>query len=1047
MSKIIKLLFSPKWAVLALFSFAVAMATATFIENDFGTQTAFTVIYNARWFEMIMIFLGISFVGNIFKYRLFRKEKWGVLLFHIAFIIILLGAGITRYMAYEGIMRIREGAKTDVIVSDKNFVQAQITDAKGKSITIHQEKYFASIQNNSFSISSSELSQRVSLKFKEFITDAVPQVVDTEEEGEPLLQLVISAGNGRESIYLKKGEIQKLGDHGHELAFENPASKELNILQEDGVLKLHPKQPVTFFEMQTQNAGNLVVDSLQPLRERILYRSGDYSFVIMSYHENAAIKMVSQAEKEKDNDELKDDVLILEASVGDTSKDINLLYRHGFLPVTNELEIDGFQFQIGYGAIALTTPFQIQLNDFQLERYPGSTSPSSYASEVTVIDGATEMPYRIFMNNVLDYRGYRFFQASYDTDEKGTVLSVNHDRAGTLITYLGYLLMSIGMFWTLFGSTSRFGIIRKKLKKLNSKTLLLLFLLISTSFAANAQQVDKKIDSLVKTQVTDQEHAAKFGRILVQDLDGRIKPINTLASEFLRKISRKTTFSYLDTQLDANQTFLALHGNPRLWTEVPLIKIDRDKGGNMYDSIPEHANGLVAFNDFLDLQQGYLLESKVEEANTKKPAERSEFDKEMLKVDERFNILFNIFTGNYLKIFPKRDDASKTWYAHVHDFQDFTPEDGNFARGIIPQYFSEVEKAKASNDWTYAEDKLAYIQKFQEVLAKDIVPSKQLIEAELWYNDLNLYFRLFIAYFILGGGLLILAVARIFSKSKVVTFVFNAFVFLIFLSFLLHTGNLILRWYVAQHAPWSNGYEMITFAAWSLMLIGLIFHKKSDFVVALATLFTGTLLFVSYLEWLSPEITNLMPVLKSYWLKIHVATIISSYAPLALSALLGLMALILTIIKNHTNRKVIDIKIKELTYINELSMTIGLFILSIGTFLGGVWANESWGRYWAWDPKETWALISIIIYASVLHFHLIPALRGKFILNVASIFAFYSIMMTSFGVNYYLTGLHSYATGDPVPIPKFVYVVTAIVLLISVVAYNKHSKFKVIKKE
>ncbi len=1042
MNRLKNILFSPKLAVLALFVFAIAMACATFIENDFGTQTAFSVVYNAWWFELVMVVLGLSFLGNIFKYKLFRKEKWGVLLFHIAFIIILIGAGITRYTAYEGIMRIREDTTSNTIISDRNFIQSTITDENGKNVSIEKEKYFSPIKNNNFSINSNELSKPVTIKFKEFITDASPDIVDTNEDGESIIQLVISAGSGRESIYLKRGEIEKLGNHGHELAFDNESSKELNIIEKNGVLMLKPMQPVSFFEMQTENAGNLTIDSLQALKERILYRSGDYSFVIMSYHDNAQIKMVSQAEKKKDNDELKDDVLILEVSVGNNTKDIALLYRQGFLPVSKEFNIDEYSFVMSYGAIPLITPFKLKLNDFQLERYPGSTSPSSYASEVSIIDGNKEIPYRIFMNNVLDYDGYRFFQASYDTDEKGTVLSINHDRTGTLITYIGYFLMSLGMFWTLFGTKSRFGIIRNKLEKLNSKTVIFIAFLILNSFSIISQNVNKEIDSLLSTQLINKEHASKFGRLLVQDLDGRIKPINTLSSEFLRKISRKNYFKYNTTKLDVNQVFIALHANPRLWTSIPIIKIDRNKGGKLYDSIPIHLNDLVAFNDFIDPQNGYLLEISVEKANTKKPSERSEFDKEILKVDERFNILFNIFSGNYMKIFPKRNDETKTWYSHVHDFMDFPEEDAAFAKGILPQYFSEIEKAKKSDDWTFAEDKIAYIQKYQEVLAEDIIPSKQLIEAELWYNNLNLYFWLFQIYFSLGVVLLMIAVAKIFSNKKIIRIAFNGLVLLIFFSFLIHTGNLILRWYVAQHAPWSNGYEMITFAAWSLMLIGLVFYKKSDFVVALSTLFTGTLLFVSYLDWISPEITNLMPVLKSYWLKIHVATIISSYAPLALSALLGLMALVLMIIKNDKNYKVIDVKIKELTYINELSMTIGLFVLSIGTFLGGVWANESWGRYWAWDPKETWALISIIIYAAILHFHLIPALRGKFILNVASTFAFYSIMMTSFGVNYYLTGLHSYATGDPVPIPKFVYVITAILLLLSIMAYYKNKRNK-----
>ena len=253
--------------------------------------------------------------------------------------------------------------------------------------------------------------------------------------------------------------------------------------------------------------------------------------------------------------------------------------------------------------------------------------------------------------------------------------------------------------------------------------------------------------------------------------------------------------------------------------------------------------------------------------------------------------------------------------------------------------------------------------------------------------------------------------------------------------FLLHSFNLILRWYIAGHPPWSNGYEMIVFVSWGLMLFGLIFFRNSDFTLPLASIFAGTLLFVSYLDWLSPEITNLMPVLKSYWLKIHVATIISSYAPLALSALLGLMAQVMIIFRNKSNYKLLNLKIKELSYINEMSMTLGLFILSIGTFLGGIWANESWGRYWAWDPKETWALISIIVYAIVLHMRLIPKLNNDLVVNTASTFAFFSIVMTSFGVNYYLTGLHSYATGDPVPIPNFVYVCVAVLLFIAMLSF------------
>lgn len=235
---------------------------------------------------------------------------------------------------------------------------------------------------------------------------------------------------------------------------------------------------------------------------------------------------------------------------------------------------------------------------------------------------------------------------------------------------------------------------------------------------------------------------------------------------------------------------------------------------------------------------------------------------------------------------------------------------------------------------------------------------------------------------------------------------------------------------------------MLVFVAWGVLLFGLLFSNKSKFTLPLGLLFSGTLLFVGFLDWLNPEITNLMPVLNSYWLKIHVAIIVSSYAPLALAAIIALLSLMLTIFKPNNPGKQWWNSIRELRMVNEMSITIGLFLLAVGTFLGGVWANESWGRYWAWDPKETWALISVIVYAFVLHLRLIPKFKNGLVFNLASLWAFSSIIMTSFGVNYYLSGLHSYAAGDPVPVPMWVYWVVAVLLTISVFAVFKYKNLK-----
>nr|WP_299072996.1 cytochrome c biogenesis protein CcsA [uncultured Allomuricauda sp.] len=1033
---------SPVLALVLLLVFAIAMGTATFIENDFGTATAWIKVYDSTWFELVMLGLGLCFAANIYKYKLWRKEKWAILLFHIAFIIILIGAGITRYNSYGGIMRIREGASSNTIISDKNYLQVHLSSGR-KTKHLERELYFSPLTDNNFSIQANLESIPITISHKQFVADAIPEIVDDPENGVPLLQMVVTSGNGRETLFLKKGEIEEIGSHKHKIGFEAEGEDVINLIENDGQFQMLTPHQLDFFIMADQTAGIIKGDTLQPMTLRTLYRSGDLSFVPLSFHESGKIDIVSSAEKPKDNDKVKDDALVLNVGVDNEIEEVTLLYRDGFLPTTHEVMVNGTNVSLSYGAKPLETPFSVQLNDFQLERYPGSESPSAYASEVTVLDGDTEMPFRIFMNNVLDYGGFRFYQASYDTDEKGTVLSVNHDVLGTNVTYAGYFLMMIGMFFTLFGKSSHFMAINKKLKKLKTKkgvTALFLIGMMSINLQAQQKNDTISISELVAHQVIEKQHAALFGRLMVQDLDGRIKPINTLASEFLRKVSRKPYFKFKsdgeEVRLDANQVFLAMHVSPGAWQQIPIIKIDKKKGGSFFEALKITDEGLIAFDDLINPSGDYVLTKVAEEANAKKPAEHNEFDKEVLKVDERFNILFNIFSGNYLKIYPNSLDEKDTWYSYTHHFKDFPAEDARFVQTITPYYFNDL----AAKKWATATEKLSYIHTYQSTLGKDIIPNDQRVEAELWYNEMNLNFWLFQVFFTLGFVLLVLALAKIFVQKRFMDVLWNVLVILSLISFLVFTGNILLRWYVAQHAPWSNGYEMLVFVAWVLMLCGLMTFRKSDFSLPLATLFTGSLLFVSYLDWLSPEITNLMPVLKSFWLKVHVATIVSSYAPLALSAVLGFMVLILMIIETKKSKEAIAIRIKELTYINEISMTIGLFVLAVGTFLGGIWANESWGRYWAWDPKETWALISIIVYAVVLHLRFVPALKSRYVLNVASVFAFGSIIMTSFGVNYYLSGLHSYAAGDPVPVPKFVYVLIVIVVITSILAYLKQRK-------
>lgn len=274
---------------------------------------------------------------------------------------------------------------------------------------------------------------------------------------------------------------------------------------------------------------------------------------------------------------------------------------------------------------------------------------------------------------------------------------------------------------------------------------------------------------------------------------------------------------------------------------------------------------------------------------------------------------------------------------------------------------------------------------------------------------------------------------KLFSRLKTPMYI------VAFAPFILHTLALAARWYVSGRAPWSNGYESLIYIGWTSALSGLIFSKKEWGALAATNILSSTLMLIAMLSYLNPEITPLVPVLKSYWLTIHVSLEAGSYGFLMLGAIIGMIILSLVIVQTNKNYDWVQKKIDRLHAISELTMTGGLYMLSIGTYLGGVWANESWGRYWGWDAKETWALVSILVYAFILHMRFIPKLNSAFAFSVGSFVGLASIVMTYFGVNYYLSGLHSYAAGDPVPIPNWVYVMSISLLTLSISAYFRKS--------
>ncbi|WP_215225550.1 cytochrome c biogenesis protein [Echinicola shivajiensis] len=1018
--RLLRLLVSSKFMLLLLILFAIASAVATFLENDFGTAAAWEMIYESIWFEMIMILLAVNFLANIRRYRLFTNKKWPIGLFHIAFVLIIIAAGITRYFGEEGIIHIREGNAQNIYYSNESYLQLRSVNGDGHEN--FQKPITLTASSNLPVKVEVPIEEGLHLQIKEFIPHAR---VDFQSGDQDYLEVALTTGGGREDFTLPLGEELQMGaiGLGTSLASDSP----IVIYQMDSTWMIKTSQHLQVMEMSTQELGVLHAGEEKPLQLWALYQWPEGAFLVKSIQENS--KQVFVEETDPEIAENLTNAVLLEVSDNEgelvESVYVQLVKIN---PNWHSFDYMGKTFQITFGPKAKLLPFFVYLKDFQMERYPGSQSPSSYASEVVVEDGEKAFDHRIFMNNVLDYKGYRFYQASYDMDEKGTVLSINRDRLGSSLTYLGYFLLGLGMFFTLFTLNSRFQYLNLRLKDMkNMTTFFVLFLNLGFAYAK---------ESPSEQWIIPQERAEKYGQLVVQDLDGRMKPLNTLAHEIVRKLTGKSEVLLEERgiSLSPEQFLLAVQMYPEMISSMSIIKVDLDKGAQIFKSLEISEGEMVSFMDFIGPEGRYRIQSMVERANMLKPAERNEADKELLKVDERFNIFYGLLTGGFLKIFPNRVDENNTWFTRESNTDSFPEEDALFVKNITNIYLQGLKDGLNTGDWSKAEESLGYIDLFQQKAGADVYPDEKRVNAELLYTELNLGNRLFGLFWLLGLVMLLLAIWQMFRINSLNTTLWKIGLLLTGLGFFVFTFHLGLRWYIAQHPPWSDGFEMLVFVGWGVLFFGLVFSGKSKFTVPLGLLFSGTLLFVAFLEWLNPEITNLMPVLHSYWLKIHVAIIVSSYAPLALAAIMSLFSLLLIVFRPKHPDSSWNKSILELAIVNELAITIGLFLLTIGTFLGGVWANESWGRYWAWDPKETWALISILIYAAVLHLRLVPGLKNFMVYQLASLWAFSSIIMTSFGVNYYLSGLHSYAKGDPVPIPHWVYWCVGVLLCISVAA-------------
>jgi cytochrome c-type biogenesis protein CcsB len=1131
---------SVKLTLVLLLILAVVTAAATLIESAQSTAYAQAAVYRTRWFEAILALLAFNMIAMFFLRWPFPRTQIGFMITHFSVIVILVGAGMTRFLGYEGTMAIREGASSDFIYSRENHIALSVD---GTSATSEIILYKPGAQNTREALDVG--GERFDLTILEYWPH-MDRRLREDPLGSPILELIASSNDesGREAVALEGGEIRPVGDAqihflgadplptasgfsergsvrvslgemsrtfdvpaglpaefavagqrvrvvelnpdfkvGAEAdpgaSMQNPAVK-LDVISEDGetfsrqLFALHPG-----FVLGDSLTGTVRDLELEYTWSRNLYLALDDQGQL---HGTAEFPIALSISGHTHDDSSTES---LEAGTVFSLADGAVLQASGIAlrvkrtwpsaswargASTNEnapagarvrvVDSDGNQAEdyvtirgkrqalrvgdrdvaVSIGPIRIPVGYQIHLDDFVLVTYPGSNNPASFESHVRIHDperGIDGKPVRIYMNHPLTYRGFKHFQSSYDTDRGGTVLTVSHDP-GKWPTYVGYFLMTLGFIITLSRgllwnrrphlarpTIQRTTVARAPAANVNA-VLLGVLLTGLLSGAAGAQGHDH---SGTPTPFLSEEVRAEARTLTVQDYQGRMKPLDTFAREMVMKVTKKTHYEGWDPV----DLYLSWIAQPRYWFRQPLISVRNEGVKNILGVGPDVKR--VSAASLYDERGQYRIRGEVELAHRTPDRERSKAQRKLLAFDDRSNLFLLSVQGQTFKIFPVPDHPNDSWLG-VDVFESLPAA----SREEFETPYHQLSEGVAHADEAGVATALPALRALQTRYGADIVPAQSKIRSEIWLNAMNPFVRVMALY---GLALVLMGIAYIWGLTKRADphypvrhplFAVGMGVYILAAAF--HLFGYILRWTASSHAPLSNGYESLIFISVATALSGIYyeFRDRRGSSAGLSALLVLVILGVAMLPTFDPAISPIVPVLASYWLIIHVTVITASYALLGLAATMGMTILILHLFKRPGADRIRN-AVYEMTGLLWRVLVAGLAMLAVGTLLGGVWANESWGRYWGWDPKETWALVTILVYAAVVHFRYIPSLNRPWVLAAASFLAISSVIMTYLGVNYLLSGLHSYGSGEATGLPSWAYYTGAFMAALVIASY------------
>lgn len=930
-----------------LIIYASTCALGTFIENDFGVWDAKILIYNTTFFNVLHALIFVNLAGLIVRFRMWKKPA--SLAFHCAILLIIVGAGITRFWGLEASLHIQtEQLSSNAISQDQHIII--ISDKNGSVEQSHFPIFISPLKN-----------------YTELFANYLPAFI-----AKPLGLLCgdITQGFAPQTLTLNGDEI---------------------TIKFDEFKQAMP--PVTHFPM-----------------------------------------------------------IKLSVSEGNTSIS-KALAQNFFDETLTEFRFDDNAILISWGARFIKLPFAVFLDSLKVQNYPGSTNPSSHTANILLLDSNTSQEAQLSMNKIADFKGHRIFLSSLDDDKKGAFFTVNKDP-GKLITYMGYFVLFVGLLASLFARNGRFMILCKRLsfafalmlafyalplhaeqntsglsgvnlsasdeKTMNSNTNAQTAINSSENNATNAINSNASDEILAKLRTSAfKKHAANFAKIPVLSYEGRVKPFSALTLDLINKISGKSKL----LGLAHNELVLGAMLYYDEFMQVPLIRV---RDANLKALIGTDADYICVEDVYKD--GVYKLKNEVANAQNN-AGQKTPYQKDVLSVDEAVNLLIATSRGEVLRIFA--DKTRSEWLSPSEAIQNLDITGASEVQGLLEGYFNALANAVESGDYSKANEALSEMKSYQLEKGAFLMPSAFTLWAENLLLDTNAFANLG-KFYVAFGGLLLLWVLYCTARGREMSAKFKGVIKGVFyVSFALFALAFALRWFIGTHAVWSNAYESMLLIAIVLATLALVLSRNLLFL-ALSIFGTGVVLCVANLGFMDPQITPLMPVLQSHWLNIHVSTITASYAFFVMAYLSSIAGFVSLVCRSKSAA--------NLAVLTEIVLILGVVLLSIGTFLGGIWANESWGRYWGWDPKETWSLILILVYMLVLHARFIPRLNSPFALFFGSSVGFFAMLMTYFGVNYFLSGKHSYATGESNGVPLSVFVLVLVNLALALVAWVRNRK-------